>query len=1378
MKKSFVLMVAGVMSAMMAFAVEQDPMLIADYNRDGKIDAADYERYAAGETFTIWLNDDDDAEGAEADDGKGDTNNDLHDVPGGEGNDRDCEDDHVNGRCDLLDFFPVLIDVTCVDEWQNYDWKLSSKSVNIVFTRLKDYNAGSFHTQELKDFYEDIPLYKAVVKQLAGDDGEEAELPDGFLVGGRGVIIVEGAALGDKGLTLRGYRGDGVIAEVTMNLSVTNVEDLYGWMNLRGESVLLRELPPSQVTEDARRIQGDNRHFVLVHGYNTNHEEARGNAAEFYKKLWQSGSDAKFTAVEWRGDQSQVKFEPFGLNFTPNYLVNVENAFAAAKPFADACKKLPGAKILVGHSLGNLLIASAIKDYGLDYTKFVMLNAAVAREAFDASAYDEDMVDEDWLEDGVGVEGGGGVEEEKSPSDHLDRAARWHQNFADHKYDPSEYRRKLAWRGRFAKLSRTINYYSPTDNVLLNPDPNEKDPDKYEVEKVFLEYHKRLIGTTGQKTGFGFWSFSEKMKGTWVVDVVNEAMVQILEVAESDKMKCEGGWGENADYEEDKPFDPANTRFTPFLDERMKRQDMLEIPPAEAERLRAQHLADAIPAESFAAGANPVATLDNVNLESFIGDNPNWPVYEGDDVHTNEWKHSTFREVAFYHTSKLYSSLAAVCNQPADTVVYGTIYTADKKNPIAEAIAIKDGKYIYVGNEDGAKEFISDGVTEVVDHRGKGMVMPGCTDGHSHYTMKFCMDNMKGGVMFDIKDDKSAVLKKVEAAAIKAKEAGKRSLFGFGWSIINLLVNERPTLAELDEVTHGVSTVIFDQGGHHAYCNSECLKRCGIIDGEGNVLIKEIDGGLLELDKNGYPTGYAEERVTGYLMRMGGINYDEIIDDDVAKAAISATQKLLLSTGYTVALEGWSNMFHPSKLYEAAKSMDDNGELTLVFPMTYEVEPWQTDIDKEIAYLESLKATYGTQHVRPEYLKVFMDGVVETKTGAMVKPYKDGTVYKSFWSIERLADITRASNAKGLTVHTHTMGDAAIMETAEAYIQGGDELRRNCLVHLRNVRKEDFQRFADNNIACSAGLTWHVSNGKDYDKLMSEFLDDEYVNHAYPIKSFFDAGIRVSSHSDFPANIPCPQDPFGIMEVAITGQMQNPSTGEFLLPPYDTEELVTREQVFEALTINGAWQIGLEDERGSIVVGKWADFVLVNRDAFACAVNEIHDTKVVSTWFEGKKVYQAAEGSEANAWKVGAVGHEGEVVAYTNGVGRLFIKGKGAIATTPWIGSGAADIEELLVAEGVEANFDALMKPLTNLHGVNGLSLAEFNSAAVGAVKAAGFSAIAVNPETKKAMLTLVVKKANDIDAKEEDWTEAATTDVEVDASSPTGFYKVAPAVK
>ena len=127
----------------------------------------------------------------------------------------------------------------------------------------------------------------------------------------------------------------------------------------------------------------------------------------------------------------------------------------------------------------------------------------------------------------------------------------------------------------------------------------------------------------------------------------------------------------------------------------------------------------------------------------------------------------------------------------------------------------------------------------------------------------------------------------------------------------------------------------------------------------------------------------------------------------------------------------------------------------------------------------------------------------------------------------------------------------------------------------------------------------------------------------YPIKSFFDNGINASSHSDYPALSNSPDDPFGIMEIAVTGVYHLDNSKSWW-----PEELITREQALTALTINVAKQMFIENERGSISEGKYADFLLVDKDVLTCPVNEIHTAKPEATYFEGKKVFARDIGTE------------------------------------------------------------------------------------------------------------------------------------------------------
>ena len=150
-----------------------------------------------------------------------------------------------------------------------------------------------------------------------------------------------------------------------------------------------------------------------------------------------------------------------------------------------------------------------------------------------------------------------------------------------------------------------------------------------------------------------------------------------------------------------------------------------------------------------------------------------------------------------------------------------------------------------------------------------------------------------------------------------------------------------------------------------------------------------------------------------------------------------------------------------------------------------------------------------------------------------------------------------------------------------------------------------------------SGMHWH--HGPSW---LADYIREHGMapvgleGQSYPMKSYFDNGINMTSHSDFPATSGSPDDPFGIIEIAVTGMLHGENGN-----PWWPEELVTREQAIEALTINIAKQMLIEKERGSVSVGKYADFLLVNKDVLSYPVTEIHEAKPAATYFEGKKVF-------------------------------------------------------------------------------------------------------------------------------------------------------------
>ena len=293
--------------------------------------------------------------------------------------------------------------------------------------------------------------------------------------------------------------------------------------------------------------------------------------------------------------------------------------------------------------------------------------------------------------------------------------------------------------------------------------------------------------------------------------------------------------------------------------------------------------------------------------------------------------------------------------------------------------------------------------------------------------------------------------------------------------------------------------------------------------------------------------------------------------------------------------------------------MDEAGDMHFVMGTCYEIESWM-DVDATLDKAADAQK-YASQRVKTNWLKLYMDGTVESGTGFIDPLYPDGHQGLVNWTEDEFTDITRKANEKGLTLHVHALGNKAVNRTVNAFINGGKDEMRNTLVHLRNIDLPDYERMAKHNIQVTAGLLWHHIADESL-PILIRILPEGMNDKGYPMKSYFDYGVNMSSHSDFPALADSPDDPFGIMEIAVTG-VYYPEKSK----PWWSEELLTREQALTALTINCAKQMFIEDERGSISKGKYADFLLVDKDVLTCPLTEIHTAKPAATYFEGKKVF-------------------------------------------------------------------------------------------------------------------------------------------------------------
>ena len=309
----------------------------------------------------------------------------------------------------------------------------------------------------------------------------------------------------------------------------------------------------------------------------------------------------------------------------------------------------------------------------------------------------------------------------------------------------------------------------------------------------------------------------------------------------------------------------------------------------------------------------------------------------------------------------------------ADLVVYGKIFTSE--NQTVEAFAVKDGRYVYAGDRKGARAFIEEGKTEVIDHTGKGLVMPSCGNGHAHYFTGHAMPMV--GTVVGGQDDVDKFLKEIVPAAVeKAKANGIKTVFGFGWNYHTFSKN-MPTRQQLDAISTDIPIYFADEEGHKGLVNTIALVNAGIMKEDGTVLKTEIRGGEIEIGPDGTPTGFLKEQAGTYVRSF--LDNDRLFSVDVAKATIKTIQDQMLSEGYTMYMDGWSQYFYNDHFYQAARQVDEAGDMNFILGLSYEIESWM-NVDKTLAEADAVRK-YATDHVLTNWIKLFMDGTVEGGTG-------------------------------------------------------------------------------------------------------------------------------------------------------------------------------------------------------------------------------------------------------------------------------------------------------------------------------------------------------------------------------------------------------------
>ena len=566
---------------------------------------------------------------------------------------------------------------------------------------------------------------------------------------------------------------------------------------------------------------------------------------------------------------------------------------------------------------------------------------------------------------------------------------------------------------------------------------------------------------------------------------------------------------------------------------------------------------------------------------------------------------------------------------PADLVVYGKIYTSDN-DKIVDAFAVKDGKFIYVGDKAGAAAFIKKGKSEIVDYSGKGLVIPGCTEGHGHFIGVEGVATMLPGF-------KASYEELVNTIIPQKMQSDPGPFVSFGWDTEKVSKDKKTDYAgRLDKISTEYPIILIDGGGHNALCNTVALKKAGLLKDNGEKLMDVRGGDILTLGETAKPTGYITDEVIPYVVNKA---VGALLDDAQYRQACVNAVKALNERGFTCYLDAATNYLdEEARAYKYAYDLDQSGEFTVNMIGYYNIRSYDwgfpkggnmpETVKKRLEYIGALAEKYSSRHVIANGVKLFADGVTDTGTGWISKEYmikdlpedkKHGNI---IWEQGELNAIVAAANEKGFPVHTHTFGDLACEAVINAYCASNTASSLsvpNSLAHVRNIKADDIVRCADNNILISSNIIWHAGDPDWALKILLSYIPKDIYENGYPMKSLMDAGIIVSSSTDSPAG-KTPGTVPNIIGVAVNGICPEfPDAA-----PLNPTELLTVAQTLKCLTINGAISLGLQEERGSIEVGKYADFVVLDKDVLEqekTNKKDIFNTKVSSTWFEGQKVY-------------------------------------------------------------------------------------------------------------------------------------------------------------
>jgi len=541
----------------------------------------------------------------------------------------------------------------------------------------------------------------------------------------------------------------------------------------------------------------------------------------------------------------------------------------------------------------------------------------------------------------------------------------------------------------------------------------------------------------------------------------------------------------------------------------------------------------------------------------------------------------------------LLPALALSATTLADTLVHDVQgYTSSDNGILEFTVLVFDdaGKIVVSGGDELRGEYAD---AKQVDGAGLFM-LPGLTDAHAHlYGQGFLAISLDLAGTPSLED----AVGRIERYASDNRRVAW--ILGRGWNQVMWPVKEFPKASDIDPVVSDRPVWMRRIDGHAGWANTKALEIAGINDDTADPI-----GGKILRDENGKATGVLIDKAMALMDR----NVPTPTRKDIRKAYLSAIE-LLLALGMTGMHDAGISITEAEVLI----SMANDKELDMrVYAML-------SDAGENLDAMGKPLKRYGNDRLNIQAVKLYADGALGSRGAAMIEPYSDDEENRGlpFYTQDELDSFVQKSNDMGFQVGIHAIGDLGNRMALDAFekAQGGKvSPLRNRIEHSQIIAPEDIPRFAELGVIASMQPI-HATSDMN---MAEDRIGTERIMGGYAWRRLLDSGAIIASGSDFPVEKP---NPFLGLYAAVTRQ----DGGGMPEGGWYKDQALTRAEALHSFTLGAAYAAHQEDRLGSLEAGKWADFILVDRDYFEVPAAEIDDIQVLQTWVGGQLVFDASE---------------------------------------------------------------------------------------------------------------------------------------------------------